>query len=150
MIFQGRGPCLAGECCINSAIIGWKLSKVTLMLFNANCFWTNLFKSVSEPLKKQLRKNSIGIQWVIQHRNSIGNQLKCKVYRNQQCLVPYQLYSLRSTPFPRVNSVYCYFKIAGKQHYRRKTTCIRYFYAKILTPDATLILTCILPGTIYL
>ncbi len=24
------------------------------------------------------------------------------------------LYSLRSTPFPRVNSVYCYFKIAGK------------------------------------
>ena len=59
--------------------IGWKLSKVTLVLFNANCFWTNLFKSVSEPLKKQLRKNSIGIQWVIQHRNSIGNSLKCKV-----------------------------------------------------------------------
>ena len=51
------------------------------MLFNANCFWTNLFKSVSEPLKKQLRKNSIGIQWVIQHRNSMGNSLKCKVYR---------------------------------------------------------------------
>ena len=51
------------------------------MLFNANCFWTNLFKSVSEPLKKQLRKNSIGIQWVIQHINSMGNSLKCKVYR---------------------------------------------------------------------
>ena len=46
-------------------VLAWELSKVTLVLFNANCFWTNLFKSVSEPLKKLLRKNSIGIQWVI-------------------------------------------------------------------------------------
>ena len=61
--------------------LGWSFSKIVIVLFNANCFWTNLFKSVSEPLKKQLRKNSIGIQWVIQHINSMGNSLKCKVYR---------------------------------------------------------------------
>ena len=81
VMIANRGFVKSTKSHIYLTTIGWKLSKVTLVLFNANCFWTNLFKSVSEPLKKQLRKNSIGIQWVIQHRNSTGNSLKCKVYR---------------------------------------------------------------------
>ena len=43
--------------------------------------------------------------------------MECQNASCEECQnagMPAGIYSLRSTPFPRVNSVYCYFKIAGK------------------------------------